>query len=60
MKDITLHITLSDQSSQEMSYHQLLSRTPYTILYFYPKDNTPGCSKQAHDFTTMNAEFVSL
>jgi peroxiredoxin Q/BCP len=29
-------------------------------LYFYPKDNTPGCSKQAHDFTTMNAEFVSL
>ncbi len=23
------------------------------ILYFYPKDNTPGCTTQGHDFTTL-------
>ena len=27
------------------------------ILYFYPKDDTPGCTKQACDFTEHRAEF---
>jgi peroxiredoxin len=31
-----------------------------TILYFYPKDNTPGCIKQAKDFTCMKEEFEKL
>jgi len=26
-------------------------------LYFYPKDNTPGCTIQANDFTKLNDEF---
>jgi peroxiredoxin Q/BCP len=24
-----------------------------TIIYFYPKDNTPGCSVEARDFTCL-------
>jgi thioredoxin-dependent peroxiredoxin len=24
-----------------------------TIIYFYPKDNTPGCSMEAKDFTCL-------
>jgi len=24
------------------------------ILYFYPKDNTPGCTLQAKDFSKLN------
>ncbi len=27
------------------------------VLYFYPKDNTPGCTVQAVDFTAMKAAF---
>ena len=27
------------------------------VLYFYPKDNTPGCSTQASDFRTHYAAF---
>lgn len=27
------------------------------ILYFYPKDNTPGCTKEACDFRDSFAEF---
>ena len=23
----------------------------WLVLYFYPKDNTPGCTREAHDFT---------
>lgn len=28
------------------------------ILYFYPKDNTPGCSKQACGFGELYPQFV--
>ena len=24
------------------------------ILYFYPRNDTPGCTKQANDFTKLN------
>lgn len=27
------------------------------ILYFYPKDNTPGCTKQACNFTELYPQF---
>ncbi|MDN5787370.1 thioredoxin-dependent thiol peroxidase [Pseudorhodobacter sp.] len=28
------------------------------VLYFYPKDDTPGCTVEAKDFTTMAADFT--
>jgi len=28
------------------------------VLYFYPKDNTPGCSAQAQGFAELNEEFA--
>jgi peroxiredoxin Q/BCP len=30
------------------------------IVYFYPKDNTPGCTTQAIDFSAAEAEFAAL
>lgn len=30
------------------------------ILYFYPRDNTPGCTTQATDFTAKLNEFDAL
>lgn len=27
------------------------------VLYFYPKDDTSGCTRQAQDFTTLAADF---
>ncbi len=32
----------------------------WLVLYFYPKDNTPGCTTQAIDFTGKLAEFQAL
>ena len=32
----------------------------WVVLYFYPKDNTPGCTTEAVDFTSMKGEFDSL
>jgi peroxiredoxin Q/BCP len=28
------------------------------VLYFYPKDDTPGCTVEAKDFTTHKADFA--
>ena len=30
------------------------------VLFFYPRDNTPGCTKEAIAFTGMEAEFSAL
>ena len=27
------------------------------VLYFYPKDNTPGCTQEGQDFRDLHAEF---
>ena len=27
------------------------------VLYFYPKDNTPGCTNESKDFAAANAKF---
>lgn len=32
----------------------------YSILYFYPKDATPGCSTQARDFRDLENDFAAL
>jgi peroxiredoxin Q/BCP len=32
-------------------------RPAKVVLYFYPKDDTPGCTTEALDFTRLSAEF---
>lgn len=29
------------------------------VIYFYPKDNTPGCTTQGQDFRDLHAEFAA-
>lgn len=31
-----------------------------TLLYFYPKDNTPGCTTENKDFSALKSEFSDL
>jgi thioredoxin-dependent peroxiredoxin len=41
--------------------HQLSEvKSKYTIVYFYPKDSTPGCTIEAKNFSDALAEFESL
>ena len=30
------------------------------VLYFYPKDDTPGCTREAIDFSDLDTEFAEL
>ncbi len=32
----------------------------WIVLYFYPKDNTPGCTTEACDFTATKDEFDNM
>jgi peroxiredoxin Q/BCP len=38
----------TDQDNQVITLSQLKGKK--VVLYFYPKDNTPGCTKEACDF----------
>ena len=40
--------TLKDSADQNVSLSDFLGKR--VILYFYPKDNTPGCTKEACNF----------
>jgi peroxiredoxin Q/BCP len=40
--------TLSSQDSSSVSLKDY--RGKWVVLYFYPKDQTPGCSREAHNF----------
>jgi peroxiredoxin Q/BCP len=35
-------------------------RGKYVVLYFYPKDSTPGCTQEGRDFRDLYPEFQKL
>ncbi len=45
---------------KEIDLFDLFKKSEKTILYFYPKDNTPWCSLEAKDFTCRKDEFKKL
>ena len=47
--------TLSDKDGREVSLSDF--RGKKVVLYFYPKDNTPGCTRQACAFAGAYAGF---
>ena len=48
--------TLPDQNGEMHSLQDY--RGKKVILYFYPKDNTAGCTKQACSYTAMRPQFA--
>ena len=51
------NFTLRDQTGKEVSLSDFLGKR--IVLYFYPKDNTPGCTRQACAFAGTYAAFQS-
>lgn len=47
--------TLKDSRGETVSLSDFRGRK--TVVYFYPKDNTPGCTRQAQAFAALYEEF---
>ena len=50
--------SLHDQNDSTVSLGDL--RGQWVVLYFYPKDDTPGCTTEACEFTDGIADFEGL
>ncbi len=50
--------TLLDKDSNTVSLSDFVSKK--VVLYFYPKDNTPGCTRQACAFAGAYEEFKKI
>ena len=50
--------TLTDKDGKQVSLSDF--RGKKVVLYFYPKDNTPGCTRQACAFATSYVEFEKM
>lgn len=46
--------------SEFKNLETIVSEAPRTILYFYPADNTPGCTLEAQSFTRLREDFRTL
>ena len=63
--DIAPEFCLKDSSDKDVCLNDFKGK--YVILYFYPKDNTSGCTREAIDFTEhleeihkMGAEVIGI
>lgn len=50
--------TLKDAQGREVSLSDFRGRD--VVVYFYPRDNTPGCTKEAQGFRDLWPEFEKL
>ena len=46
---------LLDSEEQQQCLEKYVGK--WVVLYFYPKDNTPGCTLEAIDFTRLKNKF---
>ncbi|RDI48577.1 thioredoxin-dependent thiol peroxidase [Aquicella lusitana] len=54
--DMAPDFTLSDDREKNITLSHL--RGKKVVLFFYPKDNTPGCTREACDFRDQFAAFT--
>jgi thioredoxin-dependent peroxiredoxin len=57
--DLAPEFALRAQNGEVVRLSELLSRGP-AVVYFYPKDKTPGCTAEAGSFRDNYAKFGEL
>jgi peroxiredoxin Q/BCP len=56
--DFTLPAICKDGTENSITLSAMLGQT--VVLYFYPKDDTPGCTTEALDFTRLAPDFAEV
>lgn len=57
--DVAPNVRLPNQDGEMVDLASFVGKNA-VVLYFYPKDNTPGCTVEALDFSARKPEFESL
>jgi peroxiredoxin Q/BCP len=64
--DVIPHFTAIDTNEEKFDTLEYIGKKPL-VIYFYPKNNTPGCTAQAcgfrdqyQDFTDLGAEVIGI
>tara|TARA_B100001564_G_C20268541_1_gene502639 strand:- start:5 stop:475 length:471 start_codon:yes stop_codon:yes gene_type:complete len=60
LKINSLAPTFTSPSTSKKNYSLKDSMGKYVVLYFYPKDNTPGCTIETNDFNKLLSSFKKL
>lgn len=50
-------LTAKDSDGVEIRLDRFKGR--WLVIYFYPKDDTPGCTTEAKEFTALHHQFLS-
>jgi peroxiredoxin Q/BCP len=60
MKEKELAPNFKIPSSNNKEFELKKNKNKFLIIYFYPRDNTPGCTNEAKDFSKLYKEFKKL
>jgi peroxiredoxin Q/BCP len=60
MKEKELAPNFKIPSSNNVEFELKSNKNKFLIIYFYPRDNTPGCTNEAKDFSKLYKEFKKL
>ena len=60
MKEKKIAPNFKIASSNNNEFELKKNKNKFLIIYFYPKDNTPGCTKEAKDFSKLYRKFKKL
>ena len=58
INDTAPKFSIPDQDGKIVSLQDFKGK--WMVLYFYPKDDTPGCTIETNDFTSLKEEFNQL
>ncbi|MDW8417483.1 MAG: peroxiredoxin [Bacteroidia bacterium] len=51
-------LTAKDENGNTVAFRSL--RGKWIVLFFYPHDDTPGCTRQAKEFSRLYSDFAKL
>jgi len=60
MKEKQLAPNFKIPSSNNKEFELKKNKKKFLVIYFYPRDNTPGCTNEAKDFSKLYKEFIKF
>ena len=60
IKENNLAPSFKIPSSNNKEFELKKNKNKFLVIYFYPRDNTPGCTNEAKDFSIFYKEFNKL